>query len=158
MAILSLQAAPSFVKKHCVSIVARLTALDLLCSVPAMNRLLLTLLIVAFACVQSLSLHAHLPHAHDQHASDHDAIHVHSHATTGADGAHEYSDAVEIDLLSSAFARDQASPVMLFTVSTWFALIITILWFCIRRLPPPLIPALPSPPPHRRPSPRAPPL
>lgn len=124
-----------------------------------MNRFVLALLIAAFACVQSLSLHAHLPHAHDSHASSHETIHVHSHANTGSnDGSHEYSDAVEIDLLSSTFARDHGGPSMIFTMSLWIALIAVVVWTCVRRLPPPLIFIPISAPHYRRPSPRAPPL
>lgn len=67
--------------------------------------------------MQSLSVHAHLPHADDAHGQhgDHQALHVHSHAVgDGADESHEYSDATAVDLLASArvpFALD-ISPVL----------------------------------------------
>ncbi|MET0377720.1 MAG: hypothetical protein ABW049_01920 [Spongiibacteraceae bacterium] len=125
-----------------------------------MNRILCAALILTFAFVQSLSLHAHLPHAYDTHPTqiDHDSIHVHSHATdAGSDDVHEYSDAVQIDLLAATATRAQSGPPLTFALTTVWALILIVLWVCISRRPLPSPPACFAPPPHRRPSPRAPP-
>lgn len=126
-----------------------------------MNRILCAALILAFAFVQSLSLHAHFPHAHDTHPTlaDHHAIHVHSHAVdVSSDDVHEYVDAVQINLLVATASRVESAPSLKFALATLWALILVVLWVCIRRLLPPGPIAFFYPPPHRRPSPRAPPL
>lgn len=125
-----------------------------------MNRnLVCFLLIWAFASMQGLSLHAHLPHEHDQpsvaHAG-HDSIHFHSHAiNSDADDQHE-ADAAPIDLFMSVKARDvSALPLIVAVAALW--MLIVALWICIGRSPPPPAVLHIASPPFRDFSPRAPP-
>ncbi len=125
-----------------------------------MNRNLVCLLLIwAFVTVQGLSLHAHLPHAHDlpsaAHAG-HDSIHFHSHAIDGGvDDEHE-TDAAPIDLFMSVKARDvSALPLIVAVAALW--MLIVALWICIGRSPPPPAVLRIIPPPFRDFSPRAPP-
>lgn len=126
-----------------------------------MNRKILCLLLICIvALAQGLSLHAHLPHAddaRDEHAG-HQTMHIHSHAITGdSDAAHELSDALPIDLLSTAIIRDHSGfhSDAAVIIALWiFAL--SMLWMCIQRLPPIRF-VLYRPPRFRNSSPRAPP-
>jgi len=124
-----------------------------------MNRFLRLVLALVVVCVQSLSVHAHLPHADDTHAQhgDHGSLHVHSHAMgDSADETHEYSDATAVDLLASArvpFAADTSPVLPVFAV----LVLLLVLWISLPRLL--HIPVIPRTlKPHSRPSaPRAPP-
>lgn len=137
-----------------------MTRCPLLCSVPLMNRILLCVaLIVVFACVQGMSLHGHHAQASDSHSTmaDYETIHLHSHTvSTDIDRDHEHSEAVEVDLLGTVLARDPATPTTHFAMAVW-ALILIVLWVCIRRSPPPVPLVHFGPPPVLSPSPRAPP-
>jgi hypothetical protein len=133
-----------------------------LCSLPRMNRVFFCVaLIVAFTCVQGISLHGHKAHAHDEQLAmtDHDTIRLHSHAVGhDVENTHEHSDVVEIDLFGTAIARDVANSTVAFALTSLWALVLVVLWVCIRRSPPP-VPLVHFGPPHvLRPSPRAPPF
>jgi hypothetical protein len=128
-----------------------------------MNRILFSLaLILAFVWVQSLPLHGHVHEPMDSHKAthDHDALHVHSHLVDmDSETAHEHSESVEVDLLGSAIsARDAANSPVLFIATTILSIVLTVLWVCIRRSPPPVPLWHFGPPPLLRPSPRAPPI
>lgn len=126
-----------------------------------MNRFLICLaLLLALVGSQALSLHAHRAHAHDTHATaDHDALHIHSHLLgDAADAAHDFSDPTEIDVLDSALSRDYAKALpMLAALSSFWMLLLAVLWIRQRRIasPPPLL--HPTPAAQLRPAPRAPP-
>lgn len=128
-----------------------------------MNRILLCLaLVLALVNVQALSLHAHLGHAHDQHATadHHRDMHVHSHAVGAqVDADNEHADTVVLDLFSSTLSRDHITPSLSFVALTSLLLLIfAIVWTCIRRRS--LFILIPHyrPPQYRTSSPRAPPF
>ena len=110
--------------------------------------------------MQSLSVHAHLPHADDAHwqHGDHRALHVHSHAVgDGADESHEYSDATAVDLLASArvpFALDISPLLPVFAV----LVLLLVAWISLPRLSPTVAIPRAAKPHYRRSAPRAPPL
>jgi hypothetical protein len=128
-----------------------------------MNRVFFCVaLILVFACVQGISLHGHKAHAHVHDAqssmTDHDAIRLHSHSIGHVGNMHEHSDVLEIDLFGTAIARDVANSTVAFALTSLWALVLVVLWVCIRRSPPP-VPLVHFGPPHvLRPSPRAPPF
>lgn len=129
-----------------------------------MNRIVFYIaLVFAFAWVQGLSLHGHVHQPLDYSHSathGHGILQVHSH-TVGIDAetAPEHSETAEVDLLGATLsARDIASPNLAFVLTATWALILVVLWVCIRRAPP-SVPLLHfGSPPLLRPSPRAPPV
>lgn len=126
-----------------------------------MNRTVFFLaLIVALLGVQGLSLHAHLPHADDEHtAVQHHNLHVHSHVVDeNLDSDHDHAGAVSVDLLTSALSRDHLTPSIDIAFQTVLILASMVVWTCIQRLPRPAPPMHFTPPKLRKCSPRAPPL
>lgn len=125
-----------------------------------MNRTFLSLIfVIALLGVQGMSLHAHLPHAEDEHtAVPHNNLHIHSHVVDERlDADHDHPDAVPIDLLTSALSRDHLMPSLDVVFQAVLILALMVIWVCIQRLPP--LTLLINPPPRRlrKPSPRAPP-
>lgn len=114
---------------------------------------------MALLGVQGMSLHAHLPHAEDEHtAVQHNNLHIHSHVVDESlDADHDHPDAVSIDLLTSALSRDHLMPSLDVVFQAILILALMVVWIFIQRIPP-LAPLI-NPPPRRlrKPSPRAPP-
>ncbi|MFT3931194.1 MAG: hypothetical protein QM709_12950 [Spongiibacteraceae bacterium] len=127
-----------------------------------MNRIVFCLaLMIALLGVQGMSLHAHLPHAEDKHATaQHDNLHIHSHVVDeNLDADNDHPDAVSIDLLTSVFSRDNHfTPSIDIAFQAILILAALVVWTCSQRIPPPaLILTIPSPR-LRKPSSRAPPF
>jgi hypothetical protein len=128
-------------------------------SVPPMNRIILCVaFVIALLGVQGLSLHAHFPHDDHHEVTSHHDMHVHSHAIDhDIDDTHEHSDAVPIDLLTSALSRDHLTPSFDFTLQAVLILALVMVWTRIERMPPSIPIIYFSPPRFRTRSPRAPP-
>lgn len=127
-----------------------------------MNRIVFCLaLMIALLGVQGMSLHAHLPHAEDEHVTaKHHNLHIHSHVVDeNLDADHDHPEAVAVDLLTSALSRDhQLVSSIDITFQSVLILTLLVVWTCIQRVPPPA-PDIPlSSPRLRKPSSRAPPV
>lgn len=125
-------------------------------ALPPMIRLLASialLLVLVFA--QGLSLHGHLPDAHDG-AGDSHLIQAHSHVLGG--DLHDHDNRTPIDLLASALTGDQWGIGLAYVSAALWAIVAIVLWVCVRRFTPVIEFVYFGPPHLRRQSPRAPPF